>query len=725
MTKKKKYLAVLALLPMLALASCGGGTTSSSVTTNTNYTTKFSERFDYTVIDGGDGINANITGDDPGSYDDTVSLTKFKYTSNVAIPGYYENNKITVENSVRTEIATDYGDGYPITNVADNCFKSLTSVTEISLGNKIKYIGNDVFSGDTALTSINLTSLTNLEHIGTNCFSDVPWYNTYLSSHQGEAIIFGNVLYAVSGDLSSSSYTVPDNVVEIADGAFKGQTNLTSVTFSANSKLKKIGANAFEGTGLTSISVPTTCTSIGDSAFKDCTKLTTVDFKTASLSSNCLLDDANVTSLTFLGDKSASSCFGSSTDLSKIKSVSLTGINICDEALKGLSGVTSLSLKGVEIIGKDAFAGMTSLATITDSASVEFVANNCLSSSVWYSNQPSGPVIIGYNLLGFKGNQTAFNFSASIGGFTFGIVGVSAEVYKDYSGALTIPTSVKYVGDKAFNGCENLTSVDLPNAVSIGDSAFGECSRLTSCKLSDNCELGDSILNDNNVLTELAVPFGDAPSGIVGTGGNIKTTLTTLTILEGPTAVSKNAYKNYKALTSVTFSDTIETIDNSAFEGCIKLKSVDLPSSITTLGNKCFYNCTKLSKVGFHTVKSSSDTRVIYKGVESLGQFVFALCESLTSSTINGESYGDTTFVMPESLTTVKGCSLMGTAVEKIVFRVPDYYMSGVVVSTSLKDDQEYISLTNDWNSDTIRGTDKDGNPYKIPYEVETIDTTK
>ena len=65
--------------------------------------------------------------------------------------------------------------------------------------------------------------------------------------------------------------------------------------------------------------------------------------------------------------------------------------------------------------------------------------------------------------------------------------------YYEYFGSITIPATVTYdgvaysvtsIGQDAFNRCNSLTSITIPESVtSIGDDAFCGCSSLTSITL--------------------------------------------------------------------------------------------------------------------------------------------------------------------------------------------------------------------------------------------------
>ena len=63
---------------------------------------------------------------------------------------------------------------------------------------------------------------------------------------------------------------------------------------------------------------------------------------------------------------------------------------------------------------------------------------------------------------------------------------------------ITIPNSVKSIGDYAFCGCRNLTFINIPNNVtSIGDYAFSECYKLASIDLPNSVTtIGDYIFNN-------------------------------------------------------------------------------------------------------------------------------------------------------------------------------------------------------------------------------------
>jgi len=96
-----------------------------------------------------------------------------------------------------------------------------------------------------------------------------------------------------------TSFTIPNSVTSIGDGAFAGCTGLTGVTIPVSvtsigdeafetcvkltsvtipSSVASIGDYAFSGCSLTGVTIPSSVASIGDYAFAGCTKLTAAHF---------------------------------------------------------------------------------------------------------------------------------------------------------------------------------------------------------------------------------------------------------------------------------------------------------------------------------------------------------------------------------------------------------------------------------------------------------------
>lgn len=69
---------------------------------------------------------------------------------------------------------------------------------------------------------------------------------------------------------------MPKSIREIQDNAFSNWTTLKRVCIDKKAKLKKIGAYAFSGTGITVFLAPYCLVEIGPGAFQGCQNLITV-----------------------------------------------------------------------------------------------------------------------------------------------------------------------------------------------------------------------------------------------------------------------------------------------------------------------------------------------------------------------------------------------------------------------------------------------------------------
>ena len=256
-------------------------------------------------------------------------------------------------------------------------------------------------------------------------------------------------------------------------------------------------------------------------------------------------------------------------------------------------------------------------------------------------------------------------FADEVNGINYSFSGTEATVISGsskYSGNVVIPESVTYngntysvtsIGERAFYGCSDLTSITIPNSVtSIGNSAFDGCSSLTSVTI------------PNSVTSIESSAFYNC-SG-----------LTSVSIPNSVTSIGKFAFDGCRGLTSVTIPNSVTSIGDWAFSGCSGLTNVTIPNSVTSIGREAFYGCSGLTSVtipnsmtdigwGAFSGCSGLTSVTIPNSVTSIGDYAFAGCSGLTSVTIPNSvtSIGEAAFhdckklssvVLPNELKLIK-----------------------------------------------------------------------
>jgi hypothetical protein len=195
--------------------------------------------------------------------------------------------------------------GNTLTSIYDTAFNNCTSLTSINLPSSLINIGARAFNECSSLTSIHLPS--SLNTIGANIFTNCTSLNTVTIDEMNESFtIIGKALCSYDGsilysyyDYISTSYTLPDSVIEIEEESFlnntilesvtlnnvvilnnwgfKNCTNLSSITLS--NTLTTIGNLALQNIAVTSITIPASVTTIGSYAISFCRNLTTITFE--------------------------------------------------------------------------------------------------------------------------------------------------------------------------------------------------------------------------------------------------------------------------------------------------------------------------------------------------------------------------------------------------------------------------------------------------------------
>lgn len=132
---------------------------------------------------------------------------------------------------------------------------------------------------------------------------------------------------------------------------------------------------------------------------------------------------------------------------------------------------------GVTTIERNAFSQCKNLENISFPDSIKSVycyqgVDTGLEDTKWYENQPDGIVYIGKTLLGFKGNREEVPSEIAVKSGTICIADYA--INSENLTKLSLPDSVKYIGDGAFYECPNLKSITVPESVEeIGIYSLG------------------------------------------------------------------------------------------------------------------------------------------------------------------------------------------------------------------------------------------------------------
>jgi hypothetical protein len=170
---------------------------------------------------------------------------------------------------------------------------------------------------------------------GTFTYDDIL---TPCTTNNGIVLRNGIAIRATSG---ATSLTAPATMTAILQGAFAGNTAITSVNLSAATSLAEIPAYAFAGcTALKTVILPDSCAAVGEGAFSGCTAL-------ASLTAP---------GLATVGD-------GAFEDCASLAALPPAAATLGDYAFAG-TGLLAADLSGLTL-SPGAFAGCTSLASVS------------------------------------------------------------------------------------------------------------------------------------------------------------------------------------------------------------------------------------------------------------------------------------------------------------------------------------------------------------------------
>ena len=331
------------------------------------------------------------------------------------------------------DVTDDYITSCKINNstkfIGDEAFSNCKSLTSIELGNSVTSINDEAF--------LNCVNLENVYYAGTiedwsnisfSKFDSNPMYyakNFYMKDTNNEycevkEINLPNITtinnYQLCGFDNITTIVIPNSVTSIGNYAFSGCSSLNSIEIPDS--VTSIGERAFYGCdSLTSIEIPDSVTSIGDYAFYDCSSLINIKIP---------------------------------------KSVTTINVGLFDKC----SSLTSIEIpNSIKSIGDYAFYGCSSLTSIEIPDSVTKIG-----SEVFYECSS-----LEFNI---------FDNAKYLGNVQNPYLYLIESLDKDIT-SCNIHHNTKLIAELAFEECAGLSSIVIPNSVTIiCNAAFAGCDNL-------------------------------------------------------------------------------------------------------------------------------------------------------------------------------------------------------------------------------------------------------
>ena len=478
-----------------------------------------------------------------------------------------------------------------VTSIGWNAFAN-TGLTTVTIPSSVSYISPATFTYCSGLIFINVEAGNATYDSRENCNAIIEKSTNTLIAGCNNTVIPNSVtsidIYALAGCTGLTSIDIPNSVTSIGEGAFESCTGLTSVDIP--NSVTSIGNSAFlVCTGLSSVDIPSSVTSIGDLAFADCTSLSSISvgMTTPIAIPDNVFYDVNKSTCTLYVPAGSLTAYQNAEvwrDFEhieeRVSSVLATGqcgdnltYTIYDDLSMVITGTGPMwdydeetmmnsdymgSIKSVTIeegctaIGAYAFNCCYEVTSVTFPNSLTAISECAFKYCVKLIslNIPNGVIAIGdyafdnccnLSSITVDDGNTAYDSRDNCNAI------INTELDKLILGCknTVIPVGVTSIGERAFIGCQGLTSIDIPDGVTeIGWWAFMSCHDLTTVSIPHSVtQIGAFAFLDCNSLTSVAIP-----NSVTYLGGNAFTSCTGLTSVtvewNTPLEIESNAFEN-------------------------------------------------------------------------------------------------------------------------------------------------------------------------------------
>ena len=527
-------------------------------------------------------------------------------------------------------------------------------ITRVVIGEGVTKVGNNAFSGCTALNDVFVKS-DNVPTIGSNAFNaSAPIYvpqgmgAAYQQAWTDYANRIGEFMSCGAGAMAVYD-TTTHTLTICGTGAMADFASASDQPWaSLQGQIQQV---VVEGT----------ITAIGTNAFASCSALTAATIEGTGTTIADGAFNGNATGRRIFVPAAAIAGYGESTYATDIYATGLCGATGSEESI---TWELNAATKALVISGTGAMFDFST------------------------TNMPWFPV---------RANITSITIEPGVT-----TIGNSSFYGCSSMASVSLPEGLTTLGSSAFQNCTGLVSVSLPEGLTtIGNSSFYGCTGLVSVNIPAGVTtLGSSVFQNCTGLVSVNIP--DGVTSIGSSAFANCAALTDINIPAGVTEISGNAFRGCSGLTSIVIPAGVTSIGSNAFYGCTGLTSIDIPAGVTSIGNGAFEGCSSLAvanipanvtSIGTWAFSGTSLTTVsLPAGVTSIGSSAFRECAGLTTVSLPSSvtSVGSYAFrdcsnlasvcIFAPSLSTYGSNAFNGNAAERKIY-VPaasvDTYKSG------------------------------------------------
>ena len=364
----------------------------------------------------------------------TYSLETYDETSGCFICGYSGSDE-------DVEIPSTISDT-PVIGISENAFSGCNSIESITIPSTVKVIESGAFCGCPV----------------SKLYVDEA--NAIYYDSDANIVAEKKTGTIVAGCVGTDFSAFDDSITEIGCRAF-ANIAFTYTGLEIPEGIKNIYAEAFYGCNLKAVTFPSTMEYIWRDAFASCVSLAMITFNSAdtdaatSAFSGTIWERGTIANneyelLIINGRlKSAEACY------SEVVIPEGT-VEICDEAFMGNNIIEKVTIpEGVTSIGDFAFEACTNLSDVSIPSTVNYIGEYAFSNTGWAPEKDENGIAVINDLLydgsGFEGE-----------------LDLSQEEY----------SHITAISPLAFRDNVSITSVNIPDGVSIGDFAFYYCTNL-------------------------------------------------------------------------------------------------------------------------------------------------------------------------------------------------------------------------------------------------------